>query len=174
MKRKHLLVVLMALFYISACSQNRNSEVGNSNRAAQTDPDRGQAALQMGGGIVSVEYGRPPLKARELEKMIAPGQEWRMGSNAPTTLTTGVDLKFGDKVVPEGKYILKAKLNDQQEWHLLVQAEDQSPVAEIPLSFQKVDQSTENMTIELVEKGNGGRFILRWGNLTLSTDFQKA
>jgi len=174
MKRRHLLVVIVALFYVSACTDNRNSPVGDSNRAAQSDPERGQADLQIGGGRVSVEYGRPALKGRDLEKLIGPGQEWRMGSNAPTTLTTDVDLKFGEKVVPKGKYILKAKLGDQQEWHLLFQAEDQKPVAEVPLSFRKVDQSTEIMTIELAEKGDGGSFILRWGNLMLSTDFQKA
>jgi len=175
MKKKHLPAVIMALFLISACSNNRNSAVSDSNRPAQNDPDRDQAVLKMGGDRVSVEYGRPALKGRDLEKLIAPGQEWRMGSNAPTTLTTDVDLKFGEKVVPKGKYILKAKPDDQQKWRLLFQSEDQSPVAEIPLSFQKVDQSKEIMTIELVEKGNdGGSFILQWGNLVLSTDFQKA
>jgi hypothetical protein len=174
MKRKHLLIVLMALFYVSACGNNRNSATGDANRAAQSDPDRGQAVLQMGGGRVSVEYGRPALKGRDLEKLISPGQEWRMGANAPTTLTTDVDLKFGEKIVPQGKYILKAKLDDQQAWRLLFQSEDQKPVAEIPLSFQKVDESTEIMTIELVEKGNGGSFILKWGNLMLFADFQKA
>jgi hypothetical protein len=106
--------------------------------------------------------------------MMKPGQEWRMGSNAATKLMTDVDLKFGDKLVPKGKYVLKAKLDDQQKWLLLIQTEDEKPFAEVPLTFQKIDRTAENMTIELAGKGNGGTFVLHWGNLTLSTDFQKA
>jgi hypothetical protein len=128
----------------------------------------------MEGGMVAVEYGRPALKGRDLEKLISPGQEWRMGSNAATTLTTEVDLRFGDKVIPKGRYVLKAKAVDEQNWYLLVDTEDQTRLAEIPLHLQRVDLPTELMTVELVKKGDGGSFVLRWGNLSLSTDFEKA
>ena len=97
-----------------------------------------------------------------------------MGSNAATTLKTDLDLKFGDKMVPKGKYNLKAKLVEPEKWLLIVQNEDEKTIAEVPLTFQKVDRSAESMTIDLTGKGNGGTFVLHWGNLTLSTDFQKA
>jgi hypothetical protein len=126
------------------------------------------------GGTVFVDYGRPALKGRDLEKLIEPGQEWRMGSNAPTTLATDMDLKFGDKIVPKGKYILKAKPATQQSWTLLIQKEDGTPIAEAPMSLARVDSPAELMTIELAQASGGGRLMLRWGNLTLSTDFQKA
>jgi hypothetical protein len=176
MNKKCSVIVIAMVFCISACagSATSNSASNNSNSAEQSQTDRGQSVLEVEGGKVSVEYGRPALKGRDLEKMISPGQEWRMGSNAATTLTTDVDLKFGDKVLPKGKYILKAKAVDKQQWQLLVGTEDQSPVAEIPLSLQQVDSSVELMTIELPKKGNGGSFVLRWGTLSLSTDFQNA
>jgi DUF2911 family protein len=97
-----------------------------------------------------------------------------MGANAATTLETDVDLKFGDKTIPKGKYVLKAKPVEQQEWIMLIQTPDNTTVAETPLSFERVDQSAEHLTIELAEKNNGGTLMLHWGNLALSTDFQKA
>jgi Protein of unknown function (DUF2911) len=176
MKKIYSAIILVILFCVAACtdSGSRNSAAVNSNNGAQNSSDRGQAVLQMDGGAVSIEYGRPELKGRDLEKMISPGQEWRMGSNAATTLTTDVDLRFGDKVIPRGKYVLKAKADDQRNWYLLVDTEDQTRVAEIPLNLQKVDRPTELMTIDLVKRGNGGTFVLHWGNLSLSSDFEKA
>jgi hypothetical protein len=176
MKKIYSIIIFAILFCAAACTNSgaRNSAAVNSDNSAQPSSDRGEAVLQMEGGKVSVEYGRPALKGRELEKLISPGQEWRMGSNAATTLTTDVDLRFGDKVIPKGKYILKAKADDQQNWYLLVDAEDQPRVAEIPLNLQKVDTPVEIMTIDLVKKGDGGTFVLRWGNLSLSTDFERA
>lgn len=176
MKRKYSVTSILVLFCMSvcACSHTLHGGADSSNAAAQGDSGRGQATLQLEGGNVAVDYGRPLLRGRDLEKLISPGQEWRMGMNDPTKLKTDVDLKFGDKRVPKGEYVLKAKMDDQRKWVMLIQTEDQKSVAEVPLTFQKVDNAAETMTIELMKKGSGGTFILHWGNLTLSADFQKA
>ena len=181
MQRRNSIIAILMLLCVSACATNdaRNSSPSNSNASAQStseqsNSDRGNAVLQLEGGTVSVDYGRPALKGRDLEKLIEPGREWRMGSNAPTTLNTDIDLKFGNTTVPKGTYALKAKPTDPQNWLLLIQTPDNSTVAEIPLSFERVDNHSDLMTIELARKNNGGRFLLHWGNLTLSTEFQKA
>lgn len=173
MRKLSSLSLLIALL-TSACAGGNpgNSAPANSN-SAPTGSDRGTSALQLEGGTVSVEYGRPALKGRDLEKMIELGQEWRMGSNAATTLTTDLPLKFGDKVVPSGKYVLQAKPVESQRWLLLIKKEDGPSVAEVPLVFEKIDRAAEALTIELSRKGGGGKFLLHWGHLTLSTDFEK-
>ena len=175
MKRLYSIVALVLFLCTAACagSDVQNSSTANANNNSQSSSNRGEAVLQLQGGKVSIEYGRPTLRGRDLEKLISPGEEWRMGSDTATTLTTDVDLKFGDKIVQKGKYVLKAKLVDKEKWHLIV-LRDETTVAEIPLNLQKVDSSAEAMKIELQERSNGGRFVLQWGNLTLSTDFQKA
>ncbi len=186
--KKRLSIAILFLCCASACaergapapaSDNSNGSAqgvpaGSPASGAQSGTDRGESALRMDGGAASVEYGRPALKGRDLEQMISPGQEWRMGANEATTLTTDVDLKFGDRLVPKGKYVLKARAEDQQKWLLLIQKEDGPTVSEVPLTFRKSDRSAELLTIELKEKGKGGEFVLHWGNLMLSTDFQKA
>ena len=188
MKTSIMMMALITLCCAGACapggapsappaSSNSNAQTSAANSSgggAQVGADRGEATLRIEGGTVSVEYGRPALKGRDLEKMISPGQEWRMGANEATTLKTDVDLKFGDKLVPKGEYVLKARADDQQKWYLLVQQEGGPAVAEAPLTFQKLDSSAELLTIDLKQKGKGGAFILHWGNLMLSADFQKA
>ncbi|MEW6130493.1 MAG: DUF2911 domain-containing protein [Acidobacteriota bacterium] len=144
---------------------------------AQMTGDRGVAELALSGGKVSVEYGRPSLKGRDIEKMLNEqlpvGTAWRMGSNAATTLTADADLKFGKTVVAKGKYVLQAKRAEDQKWILVLTAENQTPV-EVPLTFKKSDQSAEMLTIALTAKGKDGKFLLHWGTFTLSTEFKKA
>jgi hypothetical protein len=176
MRKTYTFIAVLIFLCVSACtgSNTQTTAASNSNSEAQNNSDRGQATLQLDGATVTVEYGRPNLGGRNLEKLIQPGQEWRMGSNSATTLTTTADLKFGDKVVPKGKYVLKAKPVSAQDWMLLIQKEDSSTIAEVPMKLEKVDSSTELMTIELTQSSNVGKFKLIWGTLTLSTEFRKA
>ncbi len=141
---------------------------------AQSPNKRGEASLSLDGGKVSIDYGSPALKGRDIESLIAPGEEWRMGADSPTTLSTDVPLKFGNKVVSKGKYVLRAKLVAKEKWHLLIQKEDKSTVAEVPLNYQKSDSPVEELAIKLEKQGSGGKFILEWGKFSLSTEFQKA
>ncbi|PYV44153.1 MAG: hypothetical protein DMG06_07550 [Acidobacteria bacterium] len=140
---------------------------------AQSPNKRGEASLSIDGGRVSIDYGSPTLKGRDIESLIAPGEEWRMGADAATTLSTDVSLKFGNKVVSKGKYVLRAKLVAKEKWHLLIQKEDKSTVVEVPLTYQKSDNPVEELTIKLEKQGSGGKFILEWGKFSLSTEFQK-
>jgi hypothetical protein len=135
--------------------------------------DRGEATLTLGAGKVSVDFGRPSLQGRDIYSLIKPGQEWRLGSNAPTTLTTDIDLKFGDKLVKKGKYVLRAKLVEKEKWLLLIKQED-TVVAEVPLTYAQAASPEEQVTIKLEKQGDGGKFLLQWGTFTASTNFEKA
>ena len=176
MKTVTSILTLALLLLTIACSRGGatgETSTGSADTAA-TPPDRGRAELALEGGKVSVEYGRPTLRGRNIEALIQPGDEWRMGSNAATTLTTDTPLKFGDKVLAAGQYILKAKLVEPKKWHLLIETMDHTPVAEVPLELQNVDNSTEALTINLEKKDKGGRLVVAWGNLSLATDFQRS
>ncbi len=134
--------------------------------------DRGEATLTLGAGKVSVDYGRPSLQGRDIYSLLKPGQEWRLGSNAPTTLTTDIDLKFGDTLVKKGKYVLRAKLVEKEKWLLLIKQED-TVVAEVPLAYAQAASPEEQVTIKLEKQGDGGKFLLQWGTFTASTNFKK-
>jgi len=161
--RLYALIALFSLITAVSC-------FGNTTTPSQGD-DRGHPVLQLAGNKIEVNHGRPTLRGRNPEAMIQPGQVWRMGSNDPTTLSTQGDLKFGDKVISAGNYILQAKLVEPKKWNLLIQSEGGSTV-EVPFTLQTTDKSVEALTITLEKKDKGGRMSMMWGTLSLFVDFQ--
>ena len=62
---------------------------------ASAQAERGKAELKAGPGAITVDYGRPSLKGRDMLAQLQEGSFWRMGVNQATVLTTPVDLAFG-------------------------------------------------------------------------------
>jgi Protein of unknown function (DUF2911) len=160
----YALIALFSLITAVSC-------FGNPANIPSQD-DRGRPVLQLVGNKIEVNHGRPTLRGRNPEALIQPGQVWRMGANDPTTLTTQGDLKFGDKVIQAGTYVLQAKLIEPKKWNLLIQSEGGSTVAEVPFTLQTIDKSVEALTITLEKKDKGGKMVLQWGTLALAVDFQ--
>jgi len=138
---------------------------------AQGNP-RGEAKTMVAGKAVSIDYGRPSLKGRDMLGQAQVGQAWRMGADAATGFTTDADLSFGTVQVPKGEYILTATKVSAEEWHLNVLAKaDRSKIADIPLAMSKVDPSIETFTVELKGDKDKGVFAMTWGTTLLKADF---
>lgn len=142
--------------------------------------DRGETKATIGNANISIEYGRPSLKGREPLKLLEPGKLWRIGSNAPTTITSDVDLDFGGTRVAKGKHILLARLAEPGKWTLVVstknvfQYEPSAKLAEIPMEFKQDKESIEQVTITLTNKGGRGVIEVAWGTLRLLASFALA
>ena len=138
---------------------------------AQGNP-RGEARATVAGKAVSIEYGRPSLKGRDMLGQAQVGQAWRMGSGDATTLKTEADLTFGTVRVPKGEYVLTATKLDAQQWQLNVLAKaDRAKIGDVPLGSESLPQSVEQFTIELSGSGNKGELKLSWGNRALQAAF---
>ena len=137
---------------------------------AQVNP-RGETTLELNGGTVIIEYGRPSLKGRDIKTMIYPGETWRLGADGDTTLTTQLALQFGETSVGRGTYILRAKFVGVGKWHLQINGTDYSKVAEIPMNLEKNDSEVDRLTLDLEGKKKAGTFKVMWGKLGLSTNF---
>lgn len=177
LKSKLLIIVLaLACWTCAAANDSATGNTASGSAASAVQTGRGTAEIDLG-GKVSINYGRPSLGGRSEQDLLSrlqPGSEWRMGADSATLLMTDVPLKFGDKAVPKGSYILSAKLVAPEQWALVFKDEaGKSVVAEAPLKFQRAENSVEQMTINLEKAGDGGKFMLQWGKMTLSTDFQK-
>ena len=144
--------------------------------------DRGETKVTIGGANVSVEYGRPQLKGRDPLKMIQPGGIWRIGSNAPTTITSDVDLDFGGTRVPKGKHVLLARLAEPGKWSLVVSAknayqyEPSAKLAEVPMELKEEKEPVEALTINLSlgDHNKQGVIEVTWGTLRLLAFFAPA
>ena len=138
---------------------------------AQMNP-RGEAKAMVAGKAVSIDYGRPSLKGRDMLGQAQVGQAWRMGADAATSLKTDADLSFGAVAVPKGEYILTATKVAADKWHLNVLAKaDRAKVAEVPLTHGTLPQSVEQFTIALVGEKDKGTLELHWGTTALKAAF---
>jgi hypothetical protein len=61
----------------------------------------------VGAAAITIDYGRPRRRGREIFGGIVPfGEVWRTGANAATGFTTDRDLTIGGAAVPAGSYTL--------------------------------------------------------------------
>jgi hypothetical protein len=139
--------------------------------------ERGLAKATIGKANVSIDYGRPELKGRDMLGKMQPGAVWRIGANEATTLTTDADLDFGGKRIAKGKHILLARLAEGGKWSLLVstkgafQFEEGGVLGEIPLTLTQAKDSVEALTITLTAQGDKGTIEIAWGTSRLTGSF---
>lgn len=156
---------------------------------AAAQGDRGSAKLSLNGKTISVDYGRPSLNGRTVERLLGQlpdGDSWRLGANKSTTFTTDGDLVFGDVTVPKGEYSLWAQKAGADSWKLVFNSQhgqwgvghdekaNYDPaknVAVVPLKVEK-EGNAEQVTIKLENEGGGGEISIQWGNMDLSANFK--
>ncbi|MBS1548924.1 MAG: DUF2911 domain-containing protein [Bacteroidetes bacterium] len=108
---------------------------------------------------ITVDYGRPGVKGREIFGKLVPYNEvWRTGANSSTKITFGQEVNFGGKNVPAGTYALFI-IPQAQQWKLILNKDSQQwgsfgynaqlNVTEIEVPVQKLNQPIEWFTIEL-------------------------
>lgn len=140
----------------------------------------GSSTAKIGAGEVKVDFTGPDAKGRDVLGMLPPGGYWRMGADRATTLTTDVDLKFGDMVVPKGTYTLAAHFDENKEWSLIVAEgldgsfKPTKVVGKTTGTIAKLDSETANMVIKLEGSGDRGKLILDWGTARLIAEFSAA
>lgn len=150
---------------------------------AQRNP-RGTAKVMLDGKAVTVEYGRPSLKDRSVEDLLAKvpaGGFWRLGADKSTTFTTEADLAFGETTVPKGEYSLWASKQGDGGWKLVfnkqtgqwgTQHDAAQDLVAVPLTTGKAGTAAEQVTINLAEASGGGMISIEWGDMKLSADFK--
>lgn len=148
---------------------------------ASSDPGRGMAEVSLAGGKVSIEYGRPEMKGRDMLAMAPDGFVWRFGSNKSTTFTTEADLMFGDMTLAKGEYSAWVKHLEGDSWSLIFNSEvgiwgapgakRENDVLEVPLTYTLEDEMIERLTVDLREADGMGSLIVSWGPHCLTTSF---
>jgi len=141
------------------------------------DSNRGTTEVTIKGKKISINYGRPSLKGRDLLSMAPVGTVWRLGMNQATSIDTAADLKVSGKDVAAGKYTLWLKKTGDTSWSLNFHPKTgvwgvpelkEGYIAELPLKFEKAGDSAEQVTIALSDnKGNAG-IKIQWGTLLLT------
>ena len=95
---------------------------------------RGTATATIGGEEVTIDYGQPQLKGRDLQelmKQLPPDRIWRAGVNQVSTLTTGADLVIGGTKVPAGKYSVYVHAGETGGWSFILNKDLGVPLGQI-------------------------------------------
>lgn len=140
---------------------------------------RDSVAATIGGANVSVAYGSPRKRGREVFGALVPwDRPWRTGANNATFLTTDQDIRAGSVRVPAGKYSVFT-IPGQSAWTLLLSnnlgdnaaAYDSTTiVARIPMEAGVTAAPVENLTFVIEPDG-----VLRvsWDNVTASVPLRR-
>jgi hypothetical protein len=165
--RKALGLIIGVLFVVSGFAQG----------------SRGKAEMVLGSGSITVDYGRPVLKGRDMLSKLEVGAFWRMGSNQATVFTTPVDLAFGSVKIPKGAYSLWLKLAAPEKYELVfnsqtgqwgMQHDLSKDVYQVPLKKETAASPVEIFTLDLKSAPPGLAFVLSWGTTLLSAEFHVA
>ena len=135
--------------------------------------------------VISLDYGQPHLRGRVMhtDSLLPYDKPWRMGANAPTTLTTDVGLVLGGTSLPAGKYVLYA-VPSRAGWKLIVQRSAgqsameyvaASDLARVDLQLTTLAAPIESLTMWLIPARESGlphgEFRFAWGTEQLSVNW---
>ncbi len=173
------LVLAMALTSLGSGIADAQTTMPSGGEGS--DPGRGMTEVALSGGKVSIEYGRPEMKGRDMLAMAPAGFVWRFGSNKSTTFTTEGDLMFGDATLAAGTYSAWIKHVEGDAWALIFNSEvgiwgapgasRENDVLEVPLSYSSGDESVERLTVELGDSDGMGNLSVSWGTHRLMGSF---
>ncbi|MCI0489974.1 MAG: DUF2911 domain-containing protein [Blastocatellia bacterium] len=142
--------------------------------------NRGTAEATVKGKKISINYGRPSLKGRDMLSKASTGTVWRLGMDQATEIETAGNLKSGSAMVQAGKYTLWAKKTGADTWVLAFHPKTgvwgapplkDGFIAEFPLKMEKASDSAEQLTIALAEDKGKGWIKIHWGTAVLSGAF---
>ena len=108
--------------------------LGAASAFAQSSAPRETVQTRVGRAQVSIEYGRPALKGRNvasLMKQLPDDRMWRAGAEEVTTLTATAPVSLGGKILPAGKYSLYVHCPDEGPYSLAVNRDLGQPLKKV-------------------------------------------
>ena len=127
--------------------------------------------LSSSDGNITVTYGRPYKKGREVFGTLVPyGKVWRLGADEATTISFAGETRFGNTMIPAGTYTLFAIPTDKN-WTFILNSQlgqwgafsyeknKDKDVAQIVVPTHHLDSPIEQFTIRFTDEG---QMVLEW------------
>jgi hypothetical protein len=172
--RAGLAAVLISLFACVMITANLGLATAQRKSPHET------VETTINGKKVSITYGRPYVKGRQIVGGIVPYDKvWRTGADEATTLVTEGDLMIGNLSVPKGTYTLYT-LPSASGWKLIVNKQtgqwgtvyqEAQDLGRVDLKVAKTSAPVEQFTIYLDKDAKGGVMRLEWENTRASVPF---
>lgn len=173
--------LVLAMAFTSLGSGTADAQTTMPSGGEEMDPGRGMLEVTLSGGKVSIDYGRPEMKDRDMLAMAPAGFVWRFGSNKSTSFTTEADLMFGDQTLAKGSYSAWIKHLEGDSWSLIFNSEvgiwgapgasRENDVLEVPLMYSVENEMIERLTVRLMDREGQGYLGVAWGTHRLIVGF---
>jgi hypothetical protein len=132
---------------------------------------RGSGEFEVYGVRVSLDYGTPQKRGREIWGALVPwGRVWRTGANRATHITLSGDLRLGDLLVPAGTYTLYS-IPEPEGGLLIVNRQTnqngqvynaERDLGRVPMRRAELTAPVEAFTIRVEDRGDGYALRLLW------------
>ncbi|MFQ5571933.1 MAG: DUF2911 domain-containing protein [Rhodothermales bacterium] len=141
---------------------------------------RGKAEASVHGTAITVDYGTPSKRGRDIFGALVPWNErWRTGANRATHFETDRDLRMGDLVVPAGQYTLYT-IPEPSGGTLIINRQtgqggrtynEDRDLGRVPMILSTLPETVEVFSILVEESGDGGVLKLQWDRTEFSVPF---
>ena len=142
---------------------------------------RGETVADVGGATITVDYGQPVMRGREIFGALVPyGQVWRTGANRATHFETDRALAFGDLRIPAGRYTLftipeaegGTLIINRQTNQTGTSYDETRDLGRVAMRREELGDPVEVFTIDVVEAEGGGELQLKWDRTGYVIPFQ--
>lgn len=130
----------------------------NDRNAALKLSPRDSLTAKVGDATVSINYGRPSKRDREIFGGLVPFDKvWRTGANEATSLTVDKDIEIGGEKVPAGSYTIYT-IPGKSSWTLILnkqtgqwgtQYDEKQDLVRIPLKVETIATPVEKFEIKI-------------------------
>ncbi len=141
---------------------------------------RATAEGEVGGASITVDYGVPHSRGRDIFGALVPfGEVWRTGANRATHFAVDRDLVIGDRRLPAGTYTLFT-IPGPDAWTLIVNRQTDiagtaydasADFARIPMQVRTLGAPVEDLTITV---DPAGFLRIAWGRTEASVRVRRA
>jgi hypothetical protein len=131
---------------------------------------------------ITIDYGQPHARGRDVLPLVPTTAPWRAGANTSTSFTTDVDLVVNRTPVPRGTYTLYVQRTDKGaqlivnrqtgQWGTVYDAKQD--LARVDMRVRTLSQPLDALQITLVPTPASMKGVLRivWGTLEMETDWE--
>jgi len=162
------------------------ASVASAGMFAQQDKPRASphetVSGEVGGAKISVTYGRPYMKGRQIAGGLIPYTSvWRTGADEATTLTTDKMLMFGSLHVPAGSVTLWTQAAEAGAWQLIISKETgqwgtaykpENDLGRVDMTIETLPAPVEQFTIAIeAGAGKAGRLVMTWDTVKMVIPF---
>jgi hypothetical protein len=139
-----------------------------------------QASGTIGNATVTVDYGAPSVKGRDIFGGLIPwGKMWRTGANEATTVEVSEAVSVEGQTLPAGKYGLFT-IPNEDKWTIVFNSvwdqwgayeyDEGKDVLRVEVSPETLEENVEQMEIAVED----GKMVIRWAMTAVPVSLEPA